>query len=107
FNLAGQALDMHGTACTQVACPHCHLVLPRAVLEIEPLFFSIGGAPTAGKSCFLASMVWELRKRLPRDFFLTFGDAEAGFNELLSKTEDALFLDPKSTRPVEIIKTEP
>src|SRR5262245_48957002 len=64
FNVEGDALDAKGFACHTVACPHCHLAIPRCLLEMEPLFMSIAGAPASGKSFFLATMTWELRKIL-------------------------------------------
>ena len=50
--------------------------VPRALLEMKPVFLSILGAPASGKSYFLASMTWRLRQLLPRQFALNFGDAD-------------------------------
>src|SRR5258708_3176566 len=61
FNIEGNALDAKGFACQALACPHCHLAIPRALLETEPLFVSILGGPDCGKSYFLAALTWELR----------------------------------------------
>src|SRR5580693_7312311 len=58
FNVEGLAIDVKGVACQLLACPRCHLTVPRAVLEMEPLFVSVLGAPGSGKSYFLASMTW-------------------------------------------------
>jgi hypothetical protein len=44
FTVAGEALDARGFACQQLACPNCHLAVPRPFLEMEPLFLSIFGA---------------------------------------------------------------
>ena len=42
---------------------------PRPMLEMPPCFLSIlGAAPACGKSYFLASMTWRLRKILPSCF---------------------------------------
>jgi DNA helicase HerA-like ATPase len=68
FTVAGEAIDGKGFACHSLACPKCHLGVPWALLEMEPLFFSIFGAPASGKSFFLAAMAWELRKTLPLTF---------------------------------------
>jgi hypothetical protein len=35
------------------------------MLEMEPLFLSILGAPASGKSYFLTAMTWQLRQALP------------------------------------------
>src|SRR5580693_6142741 len=59
FNVAGEALDAKGHACHDLACPHCHLHVPKAFLEIEPIFVSILGTPGCGKSFYLAASTWE------------------------------------------------
>ncbi len=38
------------------------------MLEMEPLFVSILGAPASGKSYFLTAMTWQLRRTLPTPF---------------------------------------
>ena len=43
---------------------------------MQPVFASIMGSPSCGKSYFLAAMTWRLRKVLPRYFGLSFGDAD-------------------------------
>ena len=45
FTVDGDAIDARGMTCRSLACPHCHLSIPRAMLEMEPLFFSILGSP--------------------------------------------------------------
>ena len=52
FNFAGQAIDEKGVACSLLACPNCHLVVPRAMLEMKPLFFSILGDRDPGSRTF-------------------------------------------------------
>src|ERR1019366_8497429 len=49
FNTERQALDAKDTPCRTLACPRCHLVIPRALIENEPLFLSIIGGPASGK----------------------------------------------------------
>ena len=41
FSLDGDAIDPRGMVCRSLACPRCHLPVPRAMLELEPLFVSI------------------------------------------------------------------
>jgi hypothetical protein len=77
FNPGCEALDARDMPCQQLACPRCHLLVPRALTEAEPFFVSIVGAPASGKSHFLAAMTWELRRRLPAEFGLGFTDADA------------------------------
>ena len=61
FNEDCRAIDVKGVVCRELACPRCHLSLPRALLEMESLFLSILGAPFSGKSYFLTAMTWRLR----------------------------------------------
>jgi hypothetical protein len=35
FDVSGNALDARGMACQSLACPRCHLMIPRALTEIE------------------------------------------------------------------------
>src|SRR5438045_2174112 len=53
FDLNGNALDGRGVPSTQLACPRCHLKIPRGLLEMEALFVSIIGAHGSGKSYLL------------------------------------------------------
>jgi hypothetical protein len=95
FNVDGNALDAHGLECLHLACPHCHLIIPRALLEMEALFVSILGTPACGKSFYLATLTWELRKVLPGHFGLHFSDVDAVVNQLLTANEEALFMNPR------------
>lgn len=91
FSVAGEALDGKGFVCHHLACPNCHLAIPRSLLEMEPLFLSIFGAPASGKSFFLAAMTWELRKILPLEFQVSFADADPVMNRNLNDYEDSVF----------------
>jgi hypothetical protein len=106
FTLSGQALDSKGMACQALACPRCHLFIPRSVLDIEPLFISIIGGPKTGKSYFLASLTWELRRVLGSQFGLSFSDADTVSNQVLNEYEATLFLPEDPDRLVAIRKTE-
>jgi hypothetical protein len=96
FTIDGHALDARGFTCRNLACPHCHLPIPRALLEIEPMFISILGTPACGKSYYLAALTWHLRKVLPQ-FGLSLTDIDPGINQSLTDNEAALFLNPRST----------
>jgi hypothetical protein len=100
FTVDGNALDAKGLECHQLACPHCHLGVPRSLYELEPLFLSIFGAPASGKSYYLAAMTWELRRQLPLCFRLTFSDSDPTMNRSLSDYEEAVFANPESEREV-------
>ncbi len=94
FNPEGDALDAMGSACTQLACPRCHLAVPRVCLEVKPWFVSLFGAPSSGKSYLLAAMMWALRRRLPELFRVGFTDSDAGTNQALAGWEEQLFFNP-------------
>lgn len=105
FTVEGQALDARGAACQGLACPNCHLPVPRAMLEMKHVFFSILGTPASGKSYFLTSMVWQLRQVLPQ-FGLAFNDADPTANRTLHEYEELQFLNPDRDALVAIRKTE-
>jgi hypothetical protein len=106
FTVNGLAIDARGVACQQLACPRCHLVLPRSAIEAEPLFVSIIGGPKTGKSYLLSAMTWELRKRLPSAFAISFNDADPVANQHLNEYEATLFLPEDRDKLVALAKTE-
>lgn len=91
FTAGGEAIDARGFPCHQLACPHCHLPIPRTSIEMESVFLSIFGAPASGKSYYLAAMSWQLRNVLPLQFGIRFGDADPLMNRQLNEYEEALF----------------
>ncbi len=106
FNLEGAAIDARGFSCHGLACPKCHLPVPRAMFEMEPVFLSILGAPACGKSYFLAAMTWQLRRILPKNFTMAFADADPIANHRLHEYEELQFLNPNPNALVAIQKTE-
>ena len=106
FSIDGHALDARGTPCHAVACPSCHLPVPRDLLEFEPLFISIIGVPFSGKSYYLTAMTWELRTLMPAKLALTFSDTDTVFNRSLNTNEETLFLGNDRNDIVAIRKTE-
>ena len=100
FNVAGEAIDAKGFPCHELACPNCHLIVPRSLLELEPLFLSIFGAPASGKSYYLAALTWELRKTLPLVFRTSFADADPVMNQQLNDYEESVFSGTGSDRLV-------
>ncbi len=104
FTLSGAAVDAKGFECHGLACPKCHLGIPRALLEMKSVFLSILGAPACGKSYFLASMTWQLRRLFPKQFGLAFGDADPVANQVLHQYEELQFLNPN---PDALVKIEP
>ena len=106
FAVNGQAFDARGIACHELACPRCHLGLPRACVEIEPLFVSIIGGPKTGKSYLLAAMTYESRNVLPSSFALSFNDADAHANQILNGYETKLFHSDDRDQLTGLEKTE-
>jgi len=106
FAVDGSALDGRGMHCQNLACPRCHLIIPRAFVETDPLFVSIVGVPASGKSYLLTAMTWELRRRLPERFAVMFSDADTVANRILNEYEELLFLQADSSKVVAIRKTE-
>jgi hypothetical protein len=104
FDVDGHALDARGFVCQQLACPHCHLPVPRVLLESEPTFLSILGTPACGKSFFLTAMTWELRRLLPLHFGVSFTDADPASNRSLNQYEESLFLNPRADQLVPLLE---
>jgi hypothetical protein len=105
FDVSGDAIDARGARCAALACPECHLEVPRVCYEFPPFFVSIVGGPGCGKSFFLPAMTWTLRTVLPRKFASEFLDADPVFNLKLHEYERSLFLNPKRDEVVTIEKT--
>lgn len=106
FDVKGRAIDSKGVACTDLACPECHLTVPRDLLELPPVFVSILGAPSSGKSYFLATAIWQLRRTLSARFRVSFEDADPGANRILHEYEETLFHSNKPDQLVALPKTE-
>ncbi len=106
FTPEGHAVDSAGLSCPDMACPRCHLRLPRAAAEMPPLFASIVGAPASGKSYFLTAMMWELRNTLARNFAMAFTDTDAITNQIINDFEEELFLSSDLDELVALRKTE-
>ncbi len=100
------ALDVKGMPCRRLACPQCHLEIPRAVIELKPRVVSIIGAPACGKSYFITAQSWSLRKVLAGQFRVAFADADPLMNQRLNDYESLLFLNPDENALVELPKTE-
>jgi hypothetical protein len=107
FTPQGDAVDAMGLVCRSLACPQCHLSITRGLLESEPLFLSMLGAPASGKSFFLAAATWRLREVFTNSFGVTFQDADPAANLALNAAEESLFLNPNPDRislPTALIK---
>jgi len=105
FTLEGQAIDARGMVCHSMACPNCHMPVPRLMLENEVAFLSLVGSVGSGKSYLLAAMAWHLRQQLARRFSVLFTDADKEANWVLNRYEETLFLPADPDAPVFIEKT--
>jgi hypothetical protein len=105
FDPQGNARDSRGVTCTSLACPHCHLPFPRALVECPPIFISILGIPSCGKTYYLASLCWQMRHTLPRYFRVAFQDADPVCNVILNQYERLQFLTPDRDAVVKLEKT--
>ncbi len=97
YTIQGDAIDARGMTARSLACPRCHLPIPRAMLEMESLFISILGAPASGKSYFLTAMTWQLRQVLPLNFKIAFTDADPESNRTLNECEEGVFMNPNES----------
>jgi hypothetical protein len=106
FRPDGAAVDEMGMDCRDLACPNCHLLLPRVLLERRStLFLSIFGRPSAGKSYALAAMMRQLKRLLPQRFGLGFTEPHPPSNRLVQGYENSLFNHPDPNDLVDIPKT--
>jgi hypothetical protein len=101
-----EGIDPGGARTRRIACPHCHLEIPRLLLERPMTIMSIAGSPSSGKSFFLASAMWKLREDLSRVFSVAFTDTDPMMNRALTDNEARLFLVEDRSSMVHIDKTE-
>lgn len=107
FDVAGDALDARGTPCQVVACPTCHLEIPRVLLRYPSMIFSLIGMTFSGKSYYLTSMAWEMARLLKTQFLLTFLDVDPEGSATLTEYRTTLFLPEDPDRPTGLLKTQP
>jgi hypothetical protein len=107
FDELGRAVDGMGVRCSDMACPNCKSRLPPQFLDLDTHIISIVGAPSAGKSYFLTSMINELEESLPRHFGLAFKDSDASGNAIVSDMRAKLFSDSSNPAEIALDKTVP
>ena len=88
---SGNALDEYGRPSPDTACPHCHSRLPAGFIESDQHIFSVVGAPSSGKSYYLAILIKKLKQRLSRKFEITLMDQDPTYNAKLNETTHTLF----------------
>lgn len=107
FDELGRAVDGMGNRCSDMACPVCKSRLPPQFLDLSTYIISIVGAPSAGKSYFLTSMINEMEEALPRSFGLAFKDSDASGNAIVSDMRAKLFSDSSNPVDIALDKTVP
>jgi len=105
FDVSGNALDPHDMRCSRIACPACHIEMPRAMLELRQVPVSVVGAVGSGKTNLLASGMWGLAQRAA-DFGLQVVDADPSFNTTIHRNESMLFMGVDPSMDVTLPKTE-
>jgi hypothetical protein len=103
FDVDGNAIDVKGVTCHEVACPNCHLPIPRALVELEPVFISTLGAPSSGKSYFLAAMIQQAQESALRYFQSNLADVDPIANEVVNDYLNRLF---RNSQPGELVALE-
>lgn len=87
----GYVLDELGAECHEFACPHCHYKLPPFFEKSEHHRVAVLGAPASGKAYYLASLVHQLERELPRNFGIPFRDADPEQNTALNNMRVRVF----------------
>jgi len=100
FTLTGKAIDEKGNHSENIACPVCHGFLPKAILEMPPLCFSVLGAPASGKSFFLGAMLQRMKHVFTKNFELEVESAAPAQNQMILNYQRSLFEydDPDSMK---------
>ena len=106
FTSGGQAIDAGGIACSDMACPHCHLRLPATTVDLDSFFYSIVGAPASGKSYFLTSMIHTLKSSMSGTFDVDFADADPVGNVIVTGYENRLFCSGTPQKLTSLEKTQ-
>lgn len=106
FTVDGRALDEKNEPCHELACPRCHSIVNRGLLEMEPLFLSILGAPSSGKSFYLATMIHSVGAILSAQFRLRFENAAPRGNQLMTEYVKTLFDYEDHEKLVKLEKTD-
>ena len=87
----GTIKDAMGSICTQMACPHCRLVLPPGYLLTKNEVISIVGDAASGKSYFLTILTKRLPENLQRNFSVNLTDLDPQGNIPINTMANTLF----------------
>jgi hypothetical protein len=99
-----QALDPRGQRCSDIACPHCHLVVPRSMLRNPQQIISLVGDQSSGKSYYLSVLTKVLADSMSQYFHSIFEDETPAANAALRGMVNSLFGATDATQ-VDIKKT--
>ena len=105
FDSQGFAIDETDTKCESIACPKCHLPVPRILCDTWPSVVSIIGTPSSGKSYFLAASTWQAQQKLA-DFNIDFTSADPVATKILGDDQTKLFLNEFQDQLITIEKTQ-
>lgn len=106
FNALGQALDEMGMVCTDVACPRCRLKIPLTVIDEKNFYFSLVGAPSSGKSYYLATLLNILRRTFANNFACSLLDVDPELNRVLDSYEETIFHASRRSEVAVLPKTQ-
>ena len=106
FNALGQALDEMGMVCTDVACPRCRLKIPLTVIDEKNFYFSLVGAPSSGKSYYLATLLNKMRRSFANNFACTLLDVDPELNRVLDSYEETIFHSSRRADVAVLPKTQ-
>ena len=95
FTPDGLGIDEMNGRSHRIACPTCHLEIPRAATEMASWMVSVIGAPASGKSFYLGALAYSLRRLLLGRFRVSFTDADPDLNRLINHYEQSMFGHPR------------
>lgn len=75
-----KALDAKGNECSEIACPHCHFVIPMTMLRVPQHLISLVGDAQSGKSYLMTVMTKMLTDSLATYYDGYYEDATPGIN---------------------------
>lgn len=102
------ALDEMDTPSFDLACPRCHLLVPRVVLERrDTVFLSIFGGVGSGKSYFLTALSRQFDTSFPQWFGLGVTEPHPASNAIIRDYQNRLFGNSDPDALVDIPATQP
>lgn len=87
----GRFEDPKGWPVVDRACPRCHLQIPLELLEKRPIFLSVTGPTSGGKTYFLTVLLHVLRHQLAANFNRSLDYSDSHELKAFTDLEDKLF----------------